>query len=502
MAFSRLGQVLDIEWLLRRDEGRTEGDLAAHDRRLLQADPPADAEQALARWLEGRRAELDQRTLGVRVSELLTGVHVALFVLACAAGLGTAEALLGGASSRVPTNVLHFVFATLVWPLGLLLASLLLLVGRGRLGRSVLLEDLYVLLLGAANRLVSRGAPEAGDLAREWRRLRVGVRRYRDIEVGTLLAAAQWYPLGFHLGAAASLTASALFSDLAFAWSTTDGSLSADTVAGFARVLTAPWCDTLGVGCVRPELVRVTQFSRFTGEYAAPAGALASGAWWPALCACLLAYGVLPRLLFGLGVASVVARRSARLSERVLELRGRLRAGTEVVVSPAPAPTDRIAAAPLPAPRAPVVGLASRECWWIGWRGAKLDTGDGEALCQRLGLSAVRHDLAGGSDFDPDLALLEGSGPPDRAVVLLVEGWEAPDKATRRFVQALRARGSAERPIFVAVLAEAAESAELTVWRDRMALLEDPFLSVQAVLNSRTGAGGGAMTPAAPEAVR
>src|SRR5690606_34966318 len=125
---------------------------------------------------------------------------------------------------------------------------------------------------------------------------------------------------GFHLGAAASLSASALFSDLAFAWSTTDASLSADTVAAFARALSAPWCGGLGVGCVSPELVRATQFSRFSGEYAAPDGALLSGAWWPALLGGLLVYGVLPRLVFGLTVAGAVARRSRRLSERVLEL--------------------------------------------------------------------------------------------------------------------------------------------------------------------------------------
>ena len=89
-----------------------------------------------------------------------------VFTAAELEAIGTAEALLGGASSRVPTNVLHFAFATLVWPLGFLLASLLLLVGRGRLGRSVLLEDVYLLLLGAANRLVSRD-PGDGQLARE-----------------------------------------------------------------------------------------------------------------------------------------------------------------------------------------------------------------------------------------------------------------------------------------------------------------------------------------------
>jgi hypothetical protein len=166
-----------------------------------------------------------------------------------------------------------------------------------------------------------------------------------------------------------------------------------------------------------------------------------------------------------------------------LELRGRLRAGTQVIASPAP-----VDASPEPAPavveRLPVAGLGLRECWLIRWRGASLDADDAQALGRRLGLVAVRHDVAGGSDFEPDLALIESMGPAERAVVLVVEGWEAPDKATRHFVQALRLRGAPERPIFVAVLIAAADAPELALWRDRMRLLEDPFVSVQALVAS------------------
>lgn len=491
MAFSRLGQLLDLEWLLRRDEGRPAAELTRHDRQLLverapEGARPRDIEQALELWLEGRRAELGQRTLGTRVSELLTAVHVGLFLAACAAGAGTASALLGGAAAQ-PTNVVHFLLATLLWPLVLLCGSALLWLSRGRLGRSVLLEDSYLLLVGLAGRLAQRRAPHGGDLAREWRRLRLGARRYRDLELGTLLAAAQWYPLGFHLGAALSLAGSALFSDLAFAWSTTDGSLSAGAVSAAFRAATAPWCATLGVGCVTPELVRATQFSRFTGEFAAPDGALGSGAWWPALFGCLLAYGVLPRLGFALGLSGVVARRSRRLSERVLDLRARLRAGLELdMAAPAPAAGARPAPAVVKQQASP--GAGPSECWLIRWRGAELTPGAAQALYRRLGLAEVRQDAAGSSEFEQDRALLDSAAldarSGERAVVLVVEGWEAPDKATRAFVRALRERGAPERPIFVVVLSTASDAPELAVWRDRLRLLEDPFVSVQPLLAS------------------
>jgi hypothetical protein len=480
MAFSSLGRLLDIEWMLWLDEARATPDVIAHDRELLRGRTPDDVEQALALWLDGRRRELSDRTLGVRVSETLTVLHAGLVALSLAAGAGTAEALLESASAREPTNVLHFLFATLVWPLALLLGSALALALRGRLGRSVLLTELYTRLLGAVSRVAASRAHEDWDLGHEWRRLRRAGRRYKDIEVATLASAAQWYPLAFHLGAAASLLGSALFSDLAFAWSTTTDSLTWDTLATFFRAITAPWCVPFGVGCVDPELVRATQFSRFTGQYALPHGAALSGAWWPALLACLLVYGVLPRLVFALGLAGFVKHRSARLSERVLELRARLRPQVDVITSRTHPGTDGAE----PAPEVATLQLPERQpqraCWVIRWREAALDPAAEAALTEQLGLHAVRREAAGGSDFARDSALLlEASSHRSAALVLVVEGWEAPDKATRSFVQALRRSGDAERPIFVSVLLGTADAPELAVWRDRLRLLEDPFVSVE-----------------------
>jgi hypothetical protein len=479
MAFSLLGRLLDIEWMLLLDEGRTEGELMAHDRELAGSQPASDPEQALARWLEGRRRERDHRTLGVRVSELLTALHVTLIVIAAMAGAGTAGALLRGPGAHEPTNVLHFLLATLLWPMALLVGSLLVFFVRGRLGRSVVLEELYVRLLGMLGRITQGRAHEDWDLAHEWRRLRRSVRRYRDLEVGTLASAAQWYPLSFHLGAAFCLFGSGVFSELAFAWSTTYDFLPWQTLAGLFGAVTAPWCLTLDVGCVTSELVRATQFSRFGERYALPDGAALSGAWWPALLFCLLVYGALPRLVFAFGLRGFVARRSARLSERVLELRGRLRSGVDVI--PRRGHPDPDGAVPAPTLREqPLTGLSKQgSCWLIHWRGALIAEADVAALCARLGLRPVRVDAAGGSDVMQDDALLARADPGADAVLLIAEGWEAPDKATRRFVQALRKKGARNRPVFVGVLLEAEDAPQLSLWRERLRLLEDPFVSVQ-----------------------
>src|SRR5262245_44405664 len=126
MAFALLGKLLDIEWMLRQDEERPTAELARRDRELIGGALPASPERALELWLTARRREHDGRTLGVRACELLSGLHVALVGLAALAGAGAAQALLRGPAAREPTNVLSFLFTTLLWPLGLLVLSLAL----------------------------------------------------------------------------------------------------------------------------------------------------------------------------------------------------------------------------------------------------------------------------------------------------------------------------------------------------------------------------------------
>ena len=478
MSFALLGRLLDLEWLLRRDETRSSEELLRQDRALLGPEVSANADRALERWLAGRRREHEGRTVGARASELLTALHLVLVVLSLLAGMGAAKALLHGPSAREPTNVLTFLSVTLIAPLALFAGSLALLALRGRLARSILIEDLYLFGLSALERLSRPAAGAEDNIAGQWRMLRRSARRYRDLEVASLLSAAQWYPIAFHLGAALSLTASALFSDLAFAWSTTNDSLQPAALSALFGVATAPWCATLGHGCVSHELVRATQFSRFTEQYSLPEGASLSGAWWPALLGCLLLYGVLPRLAFSLGLRALVGRRSTRLAERVPELRARL-LGLTVRVSGTPWQPEALQPAPLEPAHASPRAASALPCWVVAWRGAALGEPELGALCTRLGLRPERRDAAGDGEFEQDEALI-GSQPELSAVLLLAEGWEAPDQATRRFIAALR-RGNV-RPVFVGVLLESEHTQALTIWRDRLRLLEDPLVSVEAVV--------------------
>src|SRR4051794_11136366 len=63
MSFALLGRLLDLEGLLRRDEQRSSEELMREDQALLGPELPADAAQALERWLAGRRREHAGRTV-------------------------------------------------------------------------------------------------------------------------------------------------------------------------------------------------------------------------------------------------------------------------------------------------------------------------------------------------------------------------------------------------------------------------------------------------------
>jgi hypothetical protein len=150
-----------------------------------------------------------------------------------------------------------------------------------------------------------------------------------------------------------------------------------------------------------------------------------------------------------------------------------------VQVSGTPWQPEALEPAPPGASLAPPAPASALPCWVIAWRGAALGEPELGALCARLGLRPERRDSAGDGEFEQDEALL-GSQAGLPAVLLLAEGWEAPDKATRRFIAALR-RGNV-RPVFVGVLLDSEHAPALAIWRDRLRLLEDPLVSVEAVV--------------------
>jgi hypothetical protein len=93
---------------------------------------------------------------------------------------------------------------------------------------------------------------------------------------------------------------------------------------------------------------------------------------------------------------------------------------------------------------------------------------------------------AGGADYAEDEALVAALGKAGAPVVVLAEGWEAPDKSIRAFLSALREASPARAKRFVALVEQAkaedwraSPAADVKIWRDRLSLLEDPYLSIE-----------------------
>lgn len=484
MGFSHLGRALDVEWFLRLDETRSGHDLQKEDRKILAE--VADGADAFEGWLAARRRAHGGRTLGVRISEAMSLVFGALLLLAIVAGSSVAEALLLYSAPASPTNLLAFLFATLVWPLLLLIGSVLVLLLRRSFRGSALFGEFLGWVVSWVVRFGQRLEDGKADWVAQWRELRRSARRYRDVEVLSWICASQYVALFFHLGAALSLLRLALFSDLTFFWSTTNQALSFQGLAAAFRVLTAPWCATTGVACVSLELVRETEFVRFTGQYASPEGAAVSGQWWGVLFLSLLVYGVLPRLVFALSVGRMLRHHSSKFSGRILELRRRLYRGVSVDAIRSSRQSDGASPSPEMARGTADTAETGTPCWLVFWRGATLPIEQEQGFLRELGLEKTDQSAAGGSDYAVDDALIQRlAEEPGVPVVLVVEGWEAPDKATRRFLQSVRESGGATRPVFVGVRCSDGQSGhEMHLWRDRLGLLQDPYLAVERLVEA------------------
>ena len=130
----------------------------------------------------------------------------------------------------------------------------------------------------------------------------------------------------------------------------------------------------------------------------------------------------------------------------------------------------------------PDVGSGGR-CAIVLWRevpgGAALET----ALARQLRSAVASVHAAGGRD-DAETAwadAVDGAEP----VVIVAEGFEAPDKAAFRLLRALRtALGPRRHLVVVVVDASAgalrgADDAQVRIWRDGVARLEDPYVAVE-----------------------
>lgn len=492
-----LANLIDLEAQLERDRDADPDALAARDRALLagaRVDPRRRG-ALLAAWLDALRAkEPSALTPGAAVAGALRGIRAALALAGILLGWGAGTAVLSYGGGH-PVNVWDFLLAFVgvqAALLALLAASFLLPLAA--LGAPAL--GLFRSALGALYpRLAARALRAGGERAHEWRALwhRARSRRslYHAVEPWLLLSLTQAFALAFNAGAFAAILRLVVFTDVAFAWSTTLVELDARRFHGLVEALAWPWRALWPAAVPSEALVEATRYSRLEGAYLlSGAGRSAHpelvGGWWPFLAAALLVYGLLPRVVLLAAARLRVARLLARLAHddaEVSRVLGRLSAPHVQTRAPLAEPPHD--AAPRPA-AAPLAGAArGSSCAAVLWRDVPGGPALEAALARALGCPVLRTRAAGGAEPAGDGADWAALGAGVDTVAVVAEAFEAPDRGIRRLLSDLRAALGPRRLLLVVLVGASAGSpapprdADVAIWRDGLAALEDPYLSVE-----------------------
>ncbi len=487
-AAERLGlaDLVDLEVQLADDERRPEAELAARDAKIARglAESQGSDRALLAAWLHQTRPS-KETSPGRRVARAYGRASLVLSLAMFALGALVAVSIFNFTGDH-PINVLIV--------LGVFVALQLI----------SLAISLVALAIAAASPGFFDGLPLVLFMkqltARMWRRAsersvdegtrsavnRLLTRRslYSRVERHALFRHVQVAAAWFNLGALVVLLVEVTVTDLAFGWSTTL-QLGPERFFQICERLSAPWSSRWPEAVPSLELVRVTQYFRLEGAYvgategARIADPALSGQWWPFLAACLVAYGLLPRVVLAAWSGLMVAwslrrvpldtpdiqRVLARLTGPALE---RSHGDDPGNVKPLGADHDPISSTPGSKPSTAVAVL---------WREAEVPQPKVAEIAHQRYRASLQSPLgsAGGHDFADDERFVASLAQGDEPMVLLVsEPWTVPDAALKRFIAAVRTRGE-RRPIVVA-LTHGGSDEDAAIWAGYLAELRDPYL--------------------------
>jgi hypothetical protein len=498
----KLRDVIDLEVQLALDAEQDEATLRARDRAVFLAlsPAPAHADALLVAWLSALRERFGAPNTGERVAAAQRLLGYGLAVAGAAGGWGLAEVLLHYEQGGAPVNVGHYLLVMVGGQLALLLLLALGLLLQRVWPALPLAGDLAHLLRFVVAHLQRLWAHTGQRFEAEqaaYRRVRTRLGLYRELERYLLLSHTQLFALCFNLGALASCLRLILLSDLAFAWSTSVTSLSAADVHRLCAALAWPFAWLVPEAVPTQALIEHTQYFRLEGRFAG--AALGSrgdpalvGEWWRFLVACTVTYGVLPRL----GAYALFSARRRSAERRVPLDTPAVQRVLARLMTPALTTRALDLAAQAVEPARPAQHAAEP----AAGASALLLYRDiptavpvlRRALAQHLGLEVTSVHRAGGLDATADAALCAALGQGSAAVTVVAEAWEAPDKSLRHLLSALRGALGPRRTLRVALIGEASDhgfetpSAEdARVFADRLTLLEDPYLTVEALPGSR-----------------
>ncbi len=486
-----IAEVVDLEAQLLADRVGGNGDLQERDSAIGVSirDERGSARSMLRAWLASMRARADGALPGRAVEDAYRQTTWLVCLILFLFGAGSAAAVLRFTGEH-PINVLVvlgvFVFAQL---LTLLITVLFFAVASWAPG---LFENLplVVLVRSAVSWLWQRASRKlsSGQKHREmlgWVRGRRSL--YSSLERHLVFVLLQRGAIAFNLGVLLAFLVAVTFSDLAFGWGTTL-SIGAQQLHALCAALAAPWASWLPSATVDMALVEATQYSRLEGTYVQAARSVEAtspmmyGQWWRFVVACIVAYGLLPRVILSMLGRWSLGRQLAALPPETPEVQRLLqRIGSTSVrprhradpgtTAPLGAGYDRIGE--------PQREYSADDALCTRWREAVIERPTLESfLGARYGLG-IDGEIgeSGGHDYDADLVFLGRTETSSLPVFTIVEPWSHPDRSFRRFVAGVRERVDETRPINV-VFTERGNPNDVAIWTGYLSEMADPYLAL------------------------
>ncbi len=495
-----ISDLINLKEQLKKDESLSATDKHRRDRiigkEIVKA--TADPIKQLRHWLHNVSAAKETELPGYRAHITCRILTIIFIVLGVTAGWLTAMGLLHYDGSQ-PVNVVNVVAIMVIGQLVLLGFFVLVLLPRKALawlpGAAGLQRTLQALSPGRLSAWLARALPQN---YRETLQTLFGSGKayqalYGRIQKWVTLWWSQQFAVCFNLGALAGCMYLIVFSDIAFGWSTTL-KLDATHLHQVTHWLSGPWADWFPAAAPSPDLIAGTRYFRLkqgilpyaTQQFGDDAARL--GEWWPFIVACIITYGLLPRLLT---LAFTSWRLRSALNDSMLHLPGvpqilhRMR--TALVETQALAP--EVAAAPvpvLPDIKKPEIGLSGAPGWVVNWAGVNIDQKRLKDLLWREFATAIEdvYDAGGVSSSKQDREVIAKLKhiQKNEQVFILVKSWEPPMMEFTDFLAELRAAIEHRQTIIVIPVdldgKHLASKENLSWWEKRLQSIGDPWIVI------------------------
>jgi hypothetical protein len=465
----------------------------------------ASRRELFREWLDQQRQILfPEESPGKVLQSSLHILAIALFVIGAAAGkVAILHALYRSHGSGLPVNVLPLWIATAGLPAFFAVVQAAAILLR----RVPFLHNLPRWNGAAVSLLVRRPLRKAFETVcvrmPVERRLDAAAfagflrKRTRDFPVSPsrlFSHTAQWFGLGYTLGAFILFLGSVTFSHQVFAWQTTGSFLEERHVSAFVRATSTPWRGMLPDSIPNERHISESRFFRF--HFPPAISEAASSRWASYLLLSILTFGVIPRLLLfalsAIGIHRALAReefgglrydgleRSLRQPESSWNHESAGAGGSSVPQSAAPLldgmPAGRPCILIVPAEITSATQTLKR---WL------------EREHELLAVLETSQDAPADPTLLAHLKENAGSPEPSPCVVVAREAFMPPTRETLDQIQALRITLGTATPILVALVGKPAgrnpdkafdppDSLSVSVWRKRLETLADPNLGVES----------------------